>query len=99
LPAANGFAHRLARRLEGRQSGPASATILIDAREGRKDLVLDRDYKRLRSPLIGRADLSDVVPKFVRANQDLRSYWSHIKSVSENGSPKTACLVSILATL
>jgi hypothetical protein len=57
-------------------------SILLEACEGRRDLDLGRAYKALRKPLIGRADLADVVPKFVRSHQDLGTFWSYIKGVS-----------------
>lgn len=54
-------------------------TILILACEGNKGLSHGRDYKALRSPLIRRQDLADVVPSFVRAERDLASFWAYIK--------------------
>jgi hypothetical protein len=54
-------------------------SILILACEGNKDLSHGRDYKALRGPLISRPDLADVVPKFVRAERDLVSFWAFIK--------------------
>jgi hypothetical protein len=58
-------------------------SILIQACEGTRDLSVDRDYKSLRVPLIKRPDLSDVVPKYVRAHRDLGSFWSYIRKVSD----------------
>jgi hypothetical protein len=63
-------------------------TILIDACEGRRDLDLDRQYKPLRKAMIGRPDLSDVVPRFVRTNQDLRTFWSYIKGIADKWEPR-----------
>jgi hypothetical protein len=63
-------------------------SIMLDACEGRKDLSLDREYKRLRKPLIRRPDFSDVVPKFVRSHQDLRSFWSYAKGVDDQWEPR-----------
>ena len=54
-------------------------SILILACEGNKDLSHGRDYKTLRSPLISRPDLADVVPKFVRVERDLVSFWAYMK--------------------
>lgn len=54
-------------------------SILILACEGNKDLSHGRDYKALRTPLISRPDLADVVPKFVRAERDLASFWAYMK--------------------
>jgi hypothetical protein len=54
-------------------------SILILACEGNKDLSHGRDYKALRAPLVRRPDLADVVPKFVRSQRDLNSFWSYIK--------------------
>jgi len=56
--------------------------IMIDACNGRRDLSVDRQYKRLRTPLIKRPDLADVVPKFIRAQQDLTSFGSYIRRVT-----------------
>jgi hypothetical protein len=58
-------------------------SILIQACEGARDLSIDRDYKSLRVPLIKRVDLSDVVPKYIRAHRDLGSFWSYIRKHSE----------------
>jgi hypothetical protein len=63
-------------------------SIMLDACEGRRDLGIDREYKRLRKPLIQRADLSDTVPKFVRSHQDLTSFWSYIRGVSDQWEPR-----------
>lgn len=54
-------------------------SILILACEGNKDLSHGRDYKALRGPLISRPDLADVVPRFVRAERDLMSFWAYVK--------------------
>lgn len=63
-------------------------TVLIQACEGNRDLTNDRDYKALRSPVIGRADWSDVVPTFVRAHRDLASFWAYIKQFSGQWAPR-----------
>lgn len=57
-------------------------SVLILACEGNKDLSHGRDYKALRAPLIRRQDLADVIPKFVRAERDLSSFWAYIKRQS-----------------
>ena len=56
--------------------------VMIKACEGNRDLASDRDYKSVRMPLIRRADLSDVVPPFIRANRDLESMWAYLKGLS-----------------
>lgn len=62
--------------------------ILIQACEGARDLGIDREYKAFRTILIRRADLSDVVPKFVRSNRDLPSFWAYIRKVSDQWQPR-----------
>lgn len=63
-------------------------SIMIAACEGARDLSVDRDYRSLRQPLVKRADLSDVVPKFIRAHRDLNSFWSYIRSYSDKWKPR-----------
>jgi len=62
--------------------------ILIQACEGARDLSIDREYKAFRAVLIRRADLSDVVPKFVRSSRDLLSFWAYIRKVSDQWQPR-----------
>lgn len=54
-------------------------SILILACEGNQDLSHGRNYRAIRGPLVRRPDLADVVPKFVRSQRDLNSFWSYIK--------------------
>lgn len=56
--------------------------ILLAACEGNQDLANGRAYRSLRSPLRRRADLSLVVPKYVRAHKDLGSFWMYIRALS-----------------
>lgn len=56
--------------------------ILLAACEGNQDLANGRAYRSLRSPLIRRADLSLVVPKYIRAHKDLGSIWMYIRAHS-----------------
>lgn len=63
-------------------------TILLQACEGDQSLSYDREYKRLRKELLDRDDLSDVVPRFVRVQRDLRTFWAYIKSVSPQWEPR-----------
>ena len=62
--------------------------IMISACEGNQDLSNGREYKALRTPLIRRADLSDVVPTYIRSNRDLTSFWAYIRKVSEKWQPR-----------
>jgi hypothetical protein len=63
-------------------------SILLEGCEGRRDLDLDRQYKPLRKVIIGRPDLSDVVPRFVRSHADLGTFWSYIKGVDPQWEPR-----------
>jgi hypothetical protein len=56
--------------------------ILLAACEGNQDLANGRAYRSLRSPLIRRADLSHVIPKYIRAHKDLGSFWMYIRAHS-----------------
>lgn len=59
-------------------------SIVISGCAGMRDLSADRDYKRLRVPLVKRPDLADVVPAYVKAHRDLTSFSSYIKGVSDS---------------
>lgn len=63
-------------------------SILVSACEGNQDLLNGREYRSLRSPLIRRDDLADVVPRYIKAHRDLGSFWSYIKGVSAQWAPR-----------
>ena len=63
-------------------------SILVSACEGNQDLLNGREYRSLRSPLIRRDDLADVVPRYIKAHRDLGSFWSYIKGVSGQWAPR-----------
>lgn len=63
-------------------------TLLLLACEGNKDLSNGREYKALRRVLVGRADLADVVPRFIRTQRDLAAFWAYIKSQAEQWAPR-----------
>ena len=63
-------------------------SILVSACEGNQDLLNGSEYRRLRSPMIRRHDLADVVPRYVKAHRDLGSFWSYIKGVSPQWAPR-----------
>lgn len=63
-------------------------SLMVAACEGTRDIASDRDYRSIRTPLIKRADLSDVVPKFIRSHRDLTSFWSYIRKVSDKYRPR-----------
>ena len=55
-------------------------SLMLLACEGNKDLSNGREYRSIRSHLLRRLDLSDVVPKYIRSHRDLASFWQFIKS-------------------
>lgn len=57
-------------------------SIVIGACEGVRDLANDREYKRLRRPLLSRDDLRNVVPSFIRSQRDLEGLWAHLRGVA-----------------
>ena len=59
-------------------------SILLAACEGNQDLANGRVYRSLRSPLLRRADLSHVLPKYIRAHKDLGSFWMYIRAHSSD---------------
>ncbi len=63
-------------------------STLVAACQGERGVTADRDYKVLRSPLIKRPDLSDVVPPYIRAHRDLNSFWSYIRRISDQWQPR-----------
>jgi hypothetical protein len=63
-------------------------TLLLLACEGNKDLSNGREYKALRRVLIARADLADVVPRFIRTQRDLAAFWAYIKAQAEQWAPR-----------
>ena len=56
--------------------------VMIKACEGNRDLASDRDYRSVRTPLVRRGDLSDVVPDYIRAHRDLNSMWAYLRGRS-----------------
>ena len=63
-------------------------TLMLMACEGNKDLSSGREYKALRRTLLGRADLADVVPRYIRTQRDLAAFWAHIKEHSPQWEPR-----------
>lgn len=63
-------------------------SILIAACEGDQELSRGREYRSIGTALIRRSDLTDVVPAYVRAHRDLRSFWAYIKGVSPQWAPR-----------
>ena len=53
---------------------------MLLACEGNQDLSNGREYRAIRSQLLRRSDLSDVLPKYIRSHRDLGSFWQFIKS-------------------
>lgn len=54
-------------------------SIMLLACEGNKDLSNGREYRAIRSHLLRRPDLSDVLPKYIRSYRDLALFWQFIK--------------------
>jgi hypothetical protein len=63
-------------------------TLMLMACEGNKDLSNGREYKALRRELLARADLADVVPKYIRTQRDLAAFWAYIKAHSPQWEPR-----------
>lgn len=63
-------------------------TVLIAACEGNRDVTANRDYTSIRTPLLKRADLADVMPSYIRPHRDLNSLWSYLKGVSDQWQPR-----------
>lgn len=63
-------------------------SVMIAACEGNRDISSDRDYKSLRTPLLKRKDLTDVVPSYIRAHRDLNSMWAYLKGISGQWQPR-----------
>jgi hypothetical protein len=55
-------------------------SLMLLACEGNKDLSNGREYRAIRSQLLRRHDLSDVLPKYLRSQRDLASFWQFIKT-------------------
>jgi hypothetical protein len=55
-------------------------SLMLLACEGNKDLSNGREYRAIRSQLLRRPDLSDVLPRYIRSHRDLASFWQFIKS-------------------
>jgi hypothetical protein len=55
-------------------------SLILLACEGNKDFSNGREYRAIRSQLLRRTDLSDVLPRYIRSHRDLASFWQFIKS-------------------
>jgi hypothetical protein len=55
-------------------------SLMLLACEGNKDLSNGREYRLLRQQFLRRADLVDVIPKYVRSQRDLAAFWAYIKA-------------------
>lgn len=74
-------------------------TLMLMACEGNKDLSNGREYKALRRELISRADLADVVPRYIRTQRDLAAFWSFIKAQSPHWEPRRVFIRETFAPL
>lgn len=73
--------------------------ILLAACEGNQDLANGRAYRSLRSPLLRRADLSQAVPKYIRAHKDLGSFWMYIRAHSSDWTARRQHALQTLRAL
>lgn len=74
-------------------------SVLASASEGELGISADRDFKRLRLPLIRRPDLSDVVPAYIRAHRNLTAFTRYIKGVSESHKQRREFIAESLKPL
>lgn len=74
-------------------------SILLLACEGNKDLSNGREYRALRSQMLRRADLADVLPKYIRAHRDLASFWQYIKAYAPKWEDRRAMVRSTFEPL
>lgn len=72
---------------------------MLLACEGNKDLSNGREYKALRSVLLRRDDLADVVPSYIRSQRDLAAFWSFIKAYNPKYEPRRQHIRETFAAL
>jgi hypothetical protein len=70
--------------LSDREALERLESLLITAIEGNRDLVTEKEYRSLRSAVVARDDLRDVVPQFLRAQRDLTAFAAYIRRVDES---------------
>jgi hypothetical protein len=58
-------------------------SIMISACDGVRELGRDRAYKAFRKRLLAREDLADFVPSIVTTHNDLDSFVSSVKNISD----------------
>ena len=69
-------------------------SIMLLACEGNKDLSNGREYRAIRSQLLRRADVSDVLPRYIRPHRDLASFWQYIKTYAPKWEDRRALIRS-----
>lgn len=66
----------------------ALQNILLQAAEGSRHAEIDSEYRKLRTNLLRNEEFSDIVPRMVRQNRDLGSFWAEFKSFSPQWEPR-----------
>ena len=74
-------------------------SVLNSAAEGELGVSADRNFKKFRTPLIRRADLSDVVPPYIRAHRDIVAFNRFIKGISDSHKDRREYIAKSLAPL
>ena len=69
-------------------------SIMLLACEGNKDLSNGREYRAIRSQLLRRPDVADVLPKYIRSHRDLASFWQYMKSCAPKWEHRRAMIRS-----
>ena len=61
---------------------------LLQAAEGARHTEIDDEYRELRTNLLRHEEYNDIIPRAVRQNRDLGSFWAEFKSFSPQWEPR-----------
>ncbi|MEQ1725332.1 MAG: hypothetical protein ABL882_05325 [Sphingopyxis sp.] len=73
--------------------------VLLEAVEGARDDDIADEYQKLRTWVLGNSHFKNEVPRFLRQNRDIPSFWSYIKSYNPQWEPRRLHVRESLAPL
>lgn len=73
--------------------------VLLEAVEGARDEDIVDEYQKLRTWVLANSQFKNEVPRFLRSNRDIASFWSYIKSYNPQWEPRRQHIRESLAPL
>jgi hypothetical protein len=73
--------------------------VLLEAVEGARDEDIAEEYQKLRTWILANSRFKNEIPRFLKSNRDIPSFWSYIKSYNPQWEPRRQHVRESLAPL